>query len=205
MTRQNRVLPTGEIVALPFRGLLFGNRGMLHDEAGRVRRPWQVRRWICCVLRFKGRRRPLMRPGRYTELFFPDEAVALAAGHRPCAECRRAEYERFRDAWVAAFGGPRPSADAMDDALHEARLSEDRRSQRRFAARPEDLPDRVFVLGAGQIPALLQSGLLHPNPRGAYGAPEPVRPGAALDVLTPAPTVAVLAAGYVPAVAIAAP
>jgi hypothetical protein len=89
MPLRNRVTPFGDIIATEARGLLFGNRGVLHDAEGILVRAWQVRRWIDCRLEFKGRRRPLLRPGRFTELFFLDEATALAAGHRPCAECRR--------------------------------------------------------------------------------------------------------------------
>ncbi|MDB5512928.1 MAG: hypothetical protein JWR08_2411 [Enterovirga sp.] len=198
MTRQNRVLPTGEIVAAPFRGTLFGNRGVLHDEAGRIRRAWGVRRWIACLLVFRGRRRPVMQPGRYTGLFFCDEASAFAAGHRPCAECRRADYERFRDGWVTAFGGPRPSADAMDAALHAARVVPGSTGQRRAAAALADLPDGAFVLDPEGAPALVQAGWLHPYRLDHYGAPTRPSPGTVLTVLTPAPILAVFAAGYGP-------
>ena len=89
MPRQKRVTPFGSIIPTPERGTFLGNRGVLHDEHGRIRRPWQLKRWIVCVLQFRGRKRTVMTPGRYTELFFLDEATALAAGHRPCAECRQ--------------------------------------------------------------------------------------------------------------------
>ena len=102
MARRNRVTPFGEIVAVPQRGLVFGNRGVLPDDTGQVRRGWQVKRWLLCLLEFRGRRRPLADPGRYTALFFLDEATGLAAGHRPCFECRRARFLAFRDAWAAA-------------------------------------------------------------------------------------------------------
>ena len=93
MPLQNRVTPLGELIADPARGLVYGNRGCLHDATGRIRRTFAVKRWIACRLEFKGRRRsPLLQPGRYTELFFLDEATAFAAGHRPCAECRREDY-----------------------------------------------------------------------------------------------------------------
>ena len=102
MPLQNRVTPLGELVADPARGLVYGNRGCLHDAEGRIRRVYQVRRWIVCRLEFRGRRRsPLQRPGRFTELFFLDEATAFAAGHRPCAECRRADYDRFSAMWLS--------------------------------------------------------------------------------------------------------
>src|SRR5262249_7056734 len=97
MPRQNRVSPFGDIVATPERGTFMGNRGVLHDAEGRIRRAWQLKRWIVCMLEFRGRKRQVMTPGRYTELFFLDEATALAAGLRPCAECRPA---RFLACWV---------------------------------------------------------------------------------------------------------
>ena len=105
MTLQNRVTPRGEITAHPARGTMMGNRGgRLHDEARRLgARRWVSRAWICCVIAFRGRRRRVMGAG-YTELFFLDEAVALAAGHRPCAECRCAAFDAFREAWGEAHG-----------------------------------------------------------------------------------------------------
>jgi hypothetical protein len=104
---QNRVTPFSDLVAVPERGTLTGNRGVLHDEFRRIVRFSAGRRWISCLTEFKGRRRPLMAPGNYTELFFIDEATALAAGHRPCHECRRADALRFREAWARSTGRPR--------------------------------------------------------------------------------------------------
>ena len=96
MTLQNRVTPLGELIADPARGLVYGNRGCLHDAGGRIRRDFAVRRWIACRLEFRGwQRGPMLQPGRFTELFFLDEATALAAGHRPCALCRREDYNRL--------------------------------------------------------------------------------------------------------------
>ena len=106
MPRQNRVTPAGDIIATPERGTFFGNRGVLHDDQGRIRRTWQLKRWLICVLEYKGRRRTVMTPGRYTELFFLDEATALAAGHRPCAECRRERYNAFCAAGAPGMHGP---------------------------------------------------------------------------------------------------
>ena len=102
MPRQSRVTAFGEIVATLERGTFMGNRGVLHDAEGQLKRPWQLKRWIVCVLEFRGRKRQVMTPGRYTELFFLDEATALAAGHRRCAECRHARFLAFCNAWKTA-------------------------------------------------------------------------------------------------------
>src|SRR5215204_4373861 len=126
MPLQNRVTPLGALIADPARGLLYGNRGCLHDRQGTIRRSFAVKRWIACRLEFKGRKRPLLRPGRYTELFFLDEATAFAAGHRPCAECRRADFNRFREAWVRAnLPGEEPAqvlVPTIDARLHGERI-----------------------------------------------------------------------------------
>ena len=105
MPRQNRVTPFGEITATPERGTFLGNRGVLHDAEGNIKRGWKVKRWLVCVLEFKGRKRTVMTPNRYTELFFLDEATALAAGHRPCAECRHARFIAFCHAWKLVHSG----------------------------------------------------------------------------------------------------
>src|SRR5580693_3919175 len=119
MPRQNRVNPFGDIIATPERGTFMGNRGVLHDDQGCIQRAWQVKRWLVCVLEFRGRQRTVMKPHSYTELFFLDEATALAAGHRPCAECRHARFIDFCMAWKAAHPEARSSrratADEMDD------------------------------------------------------------------------------------------
>ena len=124
MPLQNRVTPFGEIVSTPERGMFTGNRGIIHDPATRtlLNRRWTTRAWICCRCGYKGRRRQVMGPRSWTELFFLDEATALAAGHRPCFECRRAEAEAFRAAWAAGAGGPPPRAAGMDAVLHAERL-----------------------------------------------------------------------------------
>ena len=113
MPLQNRVTPLGELIATPERGLVYGNRGCLHDEHGRIRRRYATRRWIACRLEFKGRHRELMQPNRYTELFFLDEATALAAGHRPCFECRRQEAETFAALWARARQMPERPRDGF--------------------------------------------------------------------------------------------
>ena len=128
MPRQNRVTPLGDLIADPARGLVYGNRGCLHDDAGRIRRRYNGKRWIACRLRFRGwHREPLMQPGRFTELFFLDEATAFAAGHRPCALCRREDYDRFVEIWRRIHPG-QTGADAIDAQLHGERLDPDTRA-----------------------------------------------------------------------------
>src|SRR5271156_4359997 len=148
MPRQNRVTPFGEIIATPERGAFMGNRGVLHDVDSRLKRRWQVKRWLVCVLAFRGRHRTVMTPNRYTELFFLDEATALAAGHRPCAECRHDRFIAFCTAWATANPGAarsqRPTADEIDRRLHAERVAPDR-SKRTYRSRLKDLPDGVFV------------------------------------------------------------
>jgi hypothetical protein len=160
MPRQNRVTPFGDLIAIPDRGTFMGNRGILHDEEGKIRRAWQVKRWLVCVPEFRGRKRSVMTPNRYTELFFLDEATALAAGHRPCAECRHARFIAFSNAWKMASpesgGSSRPTADEIDDRLHAERITLDR-SKRSFMGSLEELPDGVFVTVAawGEQPYLV--------------------------------------------------
>src|SRR5207302_4862751 len=142
---QNRVTPLGELVADPARGLVYGNRGCLHDTSGRIRRRYNGKRWIACRLGFKGwHRHPLMQPSRFTELFFLDEATAFAAGHRPCALCRREDFVRFTDAWRATHAD-QVGADAIDAQLHSERVDHLSRAHRCHDAVIDDLPDGVFV------------------------------------------------------------
>jgi len=198
MPLQNRVLPTGEIVTDPGRGLMMGNRGCLHGqgrELGTAR--WRSKLWICCVLDWQGRRRDPMPPGRWTALFFLDEATALAAGHRPCAYCRRADFQDFAGAWQAARRpSARPRAAEMDAVLHAERVDR-RRRKRTYQARAADLPDGVLVRVGGRA-GLLLAGRLRPWSSGGYGAP--CAPPTVAEVLTPPSIVAAIAAGYRPLV-----
>jgi len=189
---QNRVTPFGELVAVAGRGTLMGNRGVLHDESRRVVRDWQVRRWIACVLEFRGRYRPVMQPRRYTELFFLDEATAFAAGHRPCRECRYADYQRFRALWETVHGGP-VNADAMDRVLHAERL--DSRRKRTYRARLNTLPDGTYIELDGRAWLVWRGELLQWSDTG-YGVRRGIPNDVDADVLTPPSIVAVFAAGY---------
>lgn len=193
MTEQNRVTPFGEIVAIAQRGAWLGNRGSIH-RGHQIARPWNGRRWITCALEFKGWRAPLWEPGRWTPLFFLDESVALAAGHRPCALCRRLAYERYRDAWETAFG-MRLGADAMDRRLHADRL--DGRSQRRHERPWPELPCGAFALVDG-APARVGADHLRPWTVAGFAARRPRPTRGSATVITPSATVDVLRAGFRP-------
>jgi hypothetical protein len=198
--RQNRVNPWSEVMATPARGTLMGNRGCLHDADGRIVRHHQVSRWIICLLEFKGRKRPLMQPGRYTELFFLDEATALAAGHRPCAECQRTRYQHFLDLWAEthAIQG-KPRAGELDAALQAARWTQEGKVT--YTARLDDLPPGVMVTALDDTRSYLYwpqsgGGTLWRWDFTGY-RPGPEWSGTTLvRILTPQPTVTVLAAGY---------
>jgi hypothetical protein len=195
MAERNRVTPFGEIVAIEQRGLFMGNRGSFH-RGHEIVRPWQVRRWITCALEHKGWVAPRWVPGRWTALFFYDEAVALAAGHRPCALCRRREYDAWLDAWANAFG-ERPRADAVDLRLHAERVGTDRR-QRRHALAWSKLPEGAFVV-LDDVAALVRSDRIVPWSPAGYGAPIARPRRGEASMLTPPSTAAVLRHGYRPA------
>jgi len=192
---RNRVTPFGEIVAVQDRGTLYGNRGVLHDPTGRLVCDWQVRRWIACRLEFRGRWRPPIRPNRYTGLFFLDEATALAAGHRPCAECRYQDYQRFRWAFVPP-GRELLGADDIDRGLHGERLGPGG-TKRTHPARPGELPDGAMVAVEGRPWLVLDGELLAWTP-GGYRDRRPL-PASEVDVLTPPSILAAIRRGYRPA------
>jgi hypothetical protein len=203
---QNRVTPFGELIATRARGTVMGNRGRLHDHARRIVRRVvpSYRAWVTCLLEFKGRRRVVMAPDRYTELFFLDEATALAAGHRPCGECRRADYRRFKALWLVAnrergLGTKAPIA-AIDRELQRDRLAADGRA-RAYQARLGALPDGVFVVLPGTGGPLLhwRGRLASWSPEG-YGPSRPAARGQRVTVLTPRSTSRTIAAGYVPGI-----
>jgi hypothetical protein len=205
---QNRVSPFGAIVADSARGTLMGNRGCLHDAGDRPVRQYQSRRWIVCVLDFKGRKRTPMPPGHYTSLFFLDEATALAAGHRPCAECQRARFSSFRAHWAAAnpelARSAAPAVDTIDATLHGERIS-DHRFQRdkvklTYAEKLEMLPDGVFVvLDSGDMPYLVRGEALYAWSFAGYHTPI-ARPSGMVQVLTPRSIVRAIAAGFTPGI-----
>jgi hypothetical protein len=199
MALQNRVTPLSELVAEPGRGLVYGNRGCLHDADGRIRRRYAVRRWIACRLQFRGwLRRPLLQPGRFTELFFLDEATAFAAGHRPCALCRHEDYVRFGAIW-RDLHSDQAGADAVDARLHAERVDPDTHEQRHHTAPLDDLPDGVFVLHHG-APWLVQGAELRRWSAGGYTARMPRPSAESGTVITPPSLVHVLRAAWRPVV-----
>jgi hypothetical protein len=198
---QNRVTPTGEIVSHSGRGMLMGNRGCIHNSdrtLGTAR--WRSKLWICCVLDFRGWRRDVMPPGRWTALFFLDEVTALAAGHRPCGYCRQADYRWFGESWRAAKDlSARPRAFELDAQLHAERVDGRTRRQLTREAVLGDLPDGAMVSYAGG-PALHTEGALLPWSFDGYGPPVRPVPGTRVDLLTPPAITGVLMAGYKPLV-----
>jgi hypothetical protein len=195
---RNRVTPFGELIAVPARGLVYGNRGCLHDEEGRIRRSHNGKRWITCRLRFRGwHRSPLMQPGRFTELFFLDEATALAAGHRPCALCRREDYNRFAAAW-RTMHPDQVGADAIDTQLHAERMDVRPGRRRRHVVPLGALPDGAFVVVDSEPWIVLGEHLARWTPTGyAERAGRTARP---IETLTPPSLVEVLRGGWEPAV-----
>jgi len=199
MPLQNRVTPLGELVADPARGLVYGNRGCLHDETGRIRRRYSGKRWISCRLEFRGwQRSPLLQPGRFTELFFLDEATALAAGHRACALCRRDDYTRLVAIWEDLHPG-QIGADAIDAQLQTERVAPDTRRQLRHEAPLDELPDGAFVLEADAPHLVLGTQLLRWTPSG-YAESRPRRTQGQALLITPPSLVAMLRAGWQPLV-----
>lgn len=197
MPLQNRVDPFGELQAAPARGLLFGNRGgkFHRDDQTLGRRRYATRHWICCVLSFKGRQRNVW--GRYyTELFFLDEVTALAAGHRPCFECRRADAVAFAERFRTR--GPRPSVFEMDDVLHAERFDRQAKAKRVHAMRCDELPDGAVMTLSGTDAFAVKGDTLLPWSASGYGAPRPRPRAETVGVLTPPAMLKVLARGFTP-------
>lgn len=195
---QNRMTPEGALEAVPARGLFTGNRGVLHDGDFNIRPArWRHKNWIICALSFKGRHREIMTPRRWTELFFLDEATALAAGHRPCAECRRQAFNAYFDAFAEGAKRSRLKAPDLDAELHAERAVPGARRQRRHEASAEDLPDGAFVLDEGGAPGMLLDDAWLPWSHFGYGRPVP-RPKGGVMLLTPPGSVNALRAGFAP-------
>jgi hypothetical protein len=197
MHLQNRVTPFGEIVAISQWGMFTGNRGIIHDPATKtlLNRRWTTKTWLICSCEYKGRRRAVMAGRSWTELFFLDEAVAFAAGHRPCFLCRRAAAERFRDSWAATKGGLRSSAETIDGILHHERIERGRKRVHPIPGSLAALPDGAMVVAAGSA-FTFYGGQGHRWTSEGYAPPE--RLYNADGLLTPPSTLMVLNSGYRP-------
>jgi hypothetical protein len=193
---RNRVTPMGDIVAIELRGAWLGNRGIVH-RGTEIVRYHASNLWIVCALEYQGRRTPQWKEGRYTALFFHDEAVALAAGHRPCAFCRRQAYELYRQSWAAGLGSPVPSAKQMNEQLHAERLV---RGTHRPSLHPTEwaaLPSGAFVVLDG-VPALVLEHVVVPWSYEGYGPASPRPRAGVAEAITPPSSLAAIANGYAP-------
>jgi hypothetical protein len=195
MPLQNRVTPFDEIVAIEQRGMFMGNRGIIHDPATRtlLARRWTNKAWIICACEFRGVRRKVMSRRSWTELFFLDDAVALAAGHRPCYYCRRATALEFAAAWARAHRVESVGATDIDQRLHEQRLQNGAKRIHPLRDTPAELPDGAMVVLSGEA-YVMARGLGHRWSAAGYDAPR-VLPRAD-GLLTPPSSVATLRAGY---------
>jgi hypothetical protein len=194
--RRNRVTPAGDIVAIPLRGAWLGNRGILHAE-GEIVRFHASDLWITCALQFRDWRLPQWQPHHFTVLFFHDEAVSLAAGHRPCALCRRIDYNAFRTAVAAGTGAGLLSAEQLDRRLHAERILRGTHRRRLHERSWMDLPSGTFVID-DDIPTVVVDDAVVPWTTDGYGLARRRPTRGVAQVLTPPSTVAALRAGYRP-------
>jgi len=193
---QNRVTPLGDIIATPHRGMFTGNRGIIHDPRTKtLTRRWASRAWLTCVCEFRGRRRQVMGGRSWTELFFLDEATALAAGHRPCFFCRRDDANRFRAAWEEGNGVRRVLARDIDAVLHRERLSGAKKRMHALPMSLQELPDGAMLQEGAESYLVLQSRALKWSPAGYRNAPNAIKDAM---LLTPPSTLRALSAGYRP-------
>lgn len=196
MPYQNRVDPWGQLQTVPSRGNLLGNRGQLHDESRRVTRAWARLPWVTCALQHNGTRRTVFGTNTYSELFFLDEATAFAAGHRPCATCRRQRYNEFKSTWLEANRGGLPESTPIadiDKVLHGERLTQGGQKVT-FEATLADLPAGTFIEAAGNAVLVTTHGLMRWSFDG-YEPADSIAPPTRVQVLTPAPVVRTFQAG----------
>lgn len=203
---QNRVDPFGNLIQTTARGAWMGNRGLIHNQHQQIVRPFRLKAWLCCRLEFRGRKRQVMSPNLYTELFFLDEATAFAAGHRPCFECRRSDYEKFKKLWIQGNSSyhfdDSVSIQKIDAILHQERISLTN-TKVTFMAKAASLPDGCFIL-INKKPYLVQAGKFFLWTPFSYkdGISAPAEK---ITVLTPASVVNTFRAGYVPQIGTSPP
>ncbi|MBR0913445.1 hypothetical protein [Bradyrhizobium japonicum] len=195
MPLQNRVTPTGDIIATPHRGLFTGNRGIIHDPATRtlLKKRWSSPAWLTCVCEFRGRRREVMATHSWTELFFLDEATAFAAGHRPCFYCRRDDANRFRAAWEKGNRVRDVRMHDIDTVLHHERLDHGKKRLHALLVPLEQLPDGAMLQQGEESFLLMQGGTLLWS---AAGYVEGARELDDAQLLTPPSTLRAMSAGY---------
>ncbi len=201
MPLQNRVTPNGDLIAISARGTLMGNRGRLHTPERKIVRPWQLKAWITCLLEFKNYRREIMSPNTWTELFFLDEVTAFAAGHRPCAYCRRHDFNRFKELWIAANPNlvTEQSIKFVDEVLHKERVSKNKTKQF-YDELLRNLPTgTMFMLPkiANQYFALGKNKVFKWTPQG-YESDPTISGETYVRVLTPRSVVHTFIQGYEP-------
>lgn len=200
MPLQNRVDPKGNIISTNARGAWLGNRGVIHNAQKQIVRPYKIKAWIICMLQFRGRHREVMTPDRWTELFFLDEATAFSAGHRPCFQCRYADHQRFKTAWLK--GNPqygfteKTSINQIDNILHAERVDK-KGNKVTYTALAKKLPDGVFILIADE-PYLVANGQMYRWSASGYANGQVLPAEEMVSVLTPASIVNAFKAGYQP-------
>jgi hypothetical protein len=197
MPLQNRVTPSGDIIATPHRGMFTGNRGIIHDPATKtlLSTRWARQAWITCLCEFRGWRRKVMGGRSWTELFFLDEATAFAAGHRPCFFCRRDDANRFRAAWEVGNGGAKILARDIDTVLHRERLVGGKKRLHALTMPLDELPDGAMLQDGSESYLIVRGRALAWSPAGYRRAHDPLS-GAML--LTPPSTLRALGVGYRP-------
>lgn len=201
---QNRVNPFGEIITTPARGSFMGNRGVIHNAQKQITHAFKHKAWIICTLEFKGRKRTVMTPDRWTELFFLDEATAFAAGHRPCFECRKEDAKRFKSCWIA--GNPSynfnmtTSIKEIDEVIHCERIDSAKKkvTHQRMSS---DLVEGTFV-AIDDAPYLFSKGRLHRWTPSGYEISTAAPDASMMTILTPSSVFNAFNAGYVPVSAI---
>lgn len=207
MSRQNRVDPWGQLNAVTAKGALLGNRGILHNDQEQIITQWRSKAWLTCQIQFMERKSTVFEPNSYSQLFFVDEATAFAAGHRPCAECRRERFNEFKAAWIEAnrelIQGENPTIADIDKVIHAERVTEEKR-KRTFVAQLGSLPAGAMIDVDG-TPLLVWRGKLLPWSFDGYGKSQASLPSStSVQVLTPASVVRVFASGFTPQVHLSA-
>ncbi|MDJ0901039.1 MAG: hypothetical protein QNJ55_19735 [Xenococcus sp. MO_188.B8] len=203
MPKQNRVDPFGQIIAVSARGTLMGNRGVLHDSHGSIKKLWRSKSWITCLLNFKGQKRSIMSPGKYTELFFLDEATSFAAGHRPCSTCRNKNFKQFKSLWLSAnnnkLGLTPISIGNIDKILHTQRILSNG-TKKFYEERLNNLPNGTMIslLDENDVAYLLVNNLLLEWSPFGYKKSLSISSNCLVNVLTPKSIVNTFLEGYLP-------